>query len=64
MTDIKSGQLLWFTNGLQKSASGSGDANNEIKKNLQLAEELHKRIITNFKKRAVYSGFKRQYLGC
>ena len=32
--------------------------NNEIKQNLQLAEELHKPIIRNFKKRTVYSGFK------
>ena len=41
-----------------KSISGSGVANNEIKQNLQLAEELHKPIIRNFKKRTVYSGFK------
>ena len=40
-----------------KSVSGSGVANNEIKQNLQLAEELHKPIIRNFKKRTVYSGF-------
>ena len=33
-------------------------ANNEIKQNLQLAEELHKPIIRNFKKRTVYSEFK------
>ena len=32
------------------SASGSGVTNNEIKQNLQLAEELHKPIIRNFKK--------------
>ena len=42
----------------KKFASGSGLANNEIKQNLQLAEELHKPIIRNFKKRTVYSGFK------
>ena len=41
-----------------KSVSGSGVANNEIKQNLQLAKELHKPIIRNFKKRTVYSGFK------
>ena len=34
----------------KKSSSGSGVANNEIKQNLQLAEELHKPIIRNFKK--------------
>ena len=33
-------------------------ANNEIKQNLQLAEELHKPIIRNFKTRTVYSEFK------
>ena len=33
----------------KKSASGSGIANNEIKQNLQLAEELDKPIIRNFK---------------
>ena len=32
--------------------------NNEIKQNLQSAEELHKPIIRNFKKRTVYSEFK------
>ena len=41
-----------------KSVSGSGVANNEIKQNLKLAEELHKPIIIKFKKRKVYSGFK------
>ena len=46
-----------------KSAAGSGVANNEIKQNLQLAEELHKPIIRNFKKRTVYSGFKNNIWG-
>ena len=36
----------------------SGIANNEIKQNSQLAAELHKPIIRNFKKRTVHSGFK------
>ena len=31
-----------------KKSAGSGVANNEIKQNLQLAEELHKPIIRNF----------------
>ena len=31
-----------------KKSKGSGVANNEIKKDLQLAEELHKPIIRNF----------------
>ena len=34
----------------KKSASSSGIPNNEIKQNLQLADELHKPIIRNFKK--------------
>ena len=46
-----------------KKSAGSGivnnnDVNNDIKQNLQLAEELHKPIIKKFKKRRVYSGFK------
>ena len=41
-----------------KSVSVSGVANNEIKQNIQLAEELHKPIIKKFKKRKAYSGFK------
>ena len=41
-----------------KSAAGSGVANNEIEQNLQLPEELHKPITRNFKKRTVYSEFK------
>ena len=40
------------------SLAGNGVANNEIKQNLQLAKELHKPIIRNFKTRTVYSGFK------
>ena len=34
-----------------KNLKGSGVANNEIKQNLQLAEELHKPIIRNLKKK-------------
>ena len=41
-----------------KKLKGSGVANNEIKRNLQLAEELHKTVIRNLKKRTVYSGFR------
>ena len=46
-----------------KSVAGSGVDNNEIKQNLQLAEELHQPIIRNFKKRTVYSDFKENILG-
>ena len=45
-------------NFFDKKLKGSGVANNEIKQNLQLAEELHKPIIRNFKKRTLYLGFK------
>ena len=41
-----------------KKSTRIGVGNNEIKQNLQLAEELHKPIIWKFKKRKVYSGFK------
>ena len=41
-----------------KKSTGSGIANNKTKQNTQLAEELHKPIIGNFKKRTVYFGFK------
>ena len=40
-----------------KNSKGS-DVNIEVKHNEQLAEELHKPIIRNFKKRTVYSGFR------
>ena len=42
----------------EKTASGSSVASNEIKQNFQLAEELHKSIIRNFKKLTIYSKFK------
>ena len=59
MADIKERWHIWFTIFFdKKSASGSGVANNEIKQNLQLAEELHKPFIRNFKKGTVSSRFK------
>ena len=36
---------------------------NEIRKNQQLANELHKPVIRKFKKRKVYSSFK-DNIGC
>ena len=54
---IKEDWLLQFINVLIKKAKRSGIANNS-KQNIQLAKELHKTIIKNFKKRNVYSGFK------
>ena len=47
----------------KKSASGNGVANNEIKQNLQLAEELQKPITRSFKKRIAYSKFKDNICG-
>ena len=45
-------------NCFDKKTKGSGiAANNEIKENIQLADELHKSIIRKFKKRKVYSSF-------
>ena len=42
-----------------EKSKGSGIVNNTYnKENVQLAKKLHKTIIWNFKKRAVYSGFK------
>ena len=40
-----------------KKSKGAG-IKNEIKQNQKLANELHKPIITKFKKRKVYSSFK------
>ena len=45
MMDIKEDLLLWFANFFDKKSKGSSVANNEIKQNLKLAKELHKRII-------------------
>ena len=45
-------------NFFDKKSTGSGVANNEIKQNLPLSEELNKPVIRNFKKRTIYSGFK------
>ena len=40
-----------------KKSAGSG-VNIEVTHNEQLAKEMHKPIIRNFKKRTVYSGFR------
>ena len=51
MMDIKELLLLWFIKFFdKKNPSGSG-ANNKIKQNQQLVEELHKSIIRKFKER-------------
>ena len=46
-----------------KTSASSGVANNEIKQNLQIAKELPKPIIRNFKKRTVYSEFEENIWG-
>ena len=44
-------------NFFERKSKRSG-IKNEIKENQQLANELHKPIIKNFKRRKVYSSFK------
>ena len=41
-----------------KKSKGNGVSDNEIKQNLQLAEQLRKPIIRKFKKRNIYSEFR------
>ena len=48
----------------KKFALGSGVDNNEIKQNLQLAEELHKPIIRSFNEKNSLFKIQRQYLWC
>ena len=50
----------------KKFAGGGAStlANNEIKQNLQLAEELHITNIRNFKKKNSLFQIQRQYVGC
>ena len=50
-------------NFLDKKSKGGG-VNIPLDFNEQLAQELHKPIIRNFKKRTVYSGFKDNIWGC
>ena len=55
--DFKDVLLIWFINFLRKSPSltdksaKGGSFNNKIKQNQQLANELHKTIIKEFKKK-------------
>ena len=58
MIGYQKGLASMVYNYFDKKSKGSGVVNNEIKQNLQLAKELSKPIIRNFKKRTVYSGFK------
>ena len=43
---------------LDKKSAGSDVANNEIKQNLELAEELHRPIVRNFKNRQFIQNLK------
>ena len=52
MIDIKEVLLQWFTNSLIKKTSGGG-IKNEYISNKELAEDLHKPIISKFNKRNV-----------
>ena len=54
MIDIKEALLLQFKHFLIKKTSGSG-ANNEVKQNEQLVEELHKPVHRKFNKIKFYS---------
>ena len=54
--DIKEDLLLWFIKFLIKSRQAVVLIPREF--NEQLAKQLHKPIIRNFKKRKAYSGFK------
>ena len=61
MMDIKEDLLLWFMNFFDKKSTEYGVAtlaNNEIKRNIQLADELYKLIIRNFAKRKVHFSFR------
>ena len=55
--DIKENWLLLFTYFFDKMSKRSS-INTEVKPNEQLAEELHKPTVRNFKERKLYSGFK------
>ena len=54
MKGIKEDLLLWF---MVKRQTGSG-LKTEVKHNEQLAQELQKLVVRNFKKRTVYLRFK------
>ena len=49
--------------GITTMLANKSAVNNELESSKQLAKELHKLIIRNFKKRTVYSGFKNNIWG-
>ena len=57
---MKQDWLQWFTIFFDKNSAGSGA---KSMPNQQLANELHKQIITKFKRRLVYSSFKDNICG-
>ena len=56
MMDIKWVLFQWFMLFFDKTTAGDA-VQNEIMKNKELAEELHKPVIRNFEKRKVNSYF-------
>ena len=58
MMDVKEDLLLWFKKFLK-----GGGVNIPLESNEELARELHKPIIRNFKKVIVHSRFKDDILG-
>ena len=68
LMDINADLLQWFIIFLIKGLlllTKGGTIESEIMSNQQLADQLYKTTIRNFKKRKVYSFLKtRQYLGC
>ena len=62
MMHINADLLQWSIDFFDKKSSGSG-SKNEIIYNKELAEELHKPIIRNLKKKQVHSTFIDNILG-
>ena len=48
MMDIREALLLWFISYFFKKKNSGSGANNKIKQNQQLVNELHKPIIKKF----------------
>ena len=61
--DGQQGGLASMVHKFFNEKSKESGIKNEIKKNQQLANELHKPIIRKFKKRKVYSSFKDNIFG-
>ena len=53
----------FFKKKSKENGTAVNNNNENNKQNIQLAKELHKPIIKNFKRRTVYSGFKNNIWG-